>query len=112
VVADLLASDSVLLVSEGKCGPHEAAYIHVIQRWVSGADMAVGGVKVDVAEPEGLGPAVGRAEEVLGRAKHPEETNDGEVDGLLEGPDVREGYAEGQGVHVVEDGGVGRVCPL
>ena len=111
-MADLLTSDCILLVGEHKGGPHKAVYVHVIQRVVSGGEEAIRSVESDIAEPEGLGPAVGLAGEVFGRAEHPKEPNDGEVDGVLQGAKLGGGHGAGKGVHVVDDGDGGRVGPL
>ena len=87
-VADLLASDSVLLVGERKGSPQDAAYVHVIQRRVKGREQVLGSVEVDVAKLEGLGPTSARAGEVFSGPEEPEESNDGEVKCLLQPPEV------------------------
>ena len=111
-MAELLASYAVLLVGKRKGGPQDAAYVHVIQRRVEGKESALGSLEGNVAKLEGLGAASAGAGEILGGTEQPEESNDTEVDGVLQAPTVRWVRVVEEGVHVVNDGGVDGVCTL
>ena len=108
-VADLLAPDSILLVSEHERSVSERCVRHVIQRRVrSLVDLAVS-CEGDVAETEGLGAAFASALEVLRRSEEPEEGNNGEVDGVFVGLAMDGVFSVEGSVEPSEDGDIGWV---
>ena len=110
-MANLLATDSVLLVVERECRSREGVDIaQVIQRTGGGVDYATIGVEGDVAEAEGLRACLGSVGlQVFGRAEQPEEGGDDEVDGMgVEGAVDAMGSVEGCG-EASQDDSVDRV---
>ena len=108
-MADLLATDCILLVIERKRSFRHGVDVQVIQRGVRGGIQAASNGERNVTEAEGLRAAFATGVEVFGGSEEPEEANDAEINGMLVG--LTSGWVVGvkDVVEVFNDGDVGGV---